>query len=240
MAKVALRHPVAALARTFVRASSQQLTRADAAGDLSFKITGSSVAAWFRPASLATSMLVVAKDGFNVGDRNFQVGYSSINASVIVNHASHAALLGPISVNTWNLVIMWYDPADQKIYGQLNNADPIASTPVTSFDLSSGHFKIGAAGNTASGIAGFFFDGRISRVLFADQVWTPAERTWLHNAGRSRHYSDLGRAGTAGANMLTDLRGAWMTAEASGNGLDSHGGFTLTQSNGPGTAAGPP
>ncbi|MGH2710167.1 MAG: LamG-like jellyroll fold domain-containing protein [Actinomycetota bacterium] len=76
-----------------------------------------------------------------------------------------------------------------------------------------------------------YLDGRLDSVGIWKRTLTAAEKTWLHNNGTARHSDDLGRAGTDGADLLTNLADWWDLEEASGTRFAAFNGNDLTDNN---------
>lgn len=211
----------AAGSRVFVAANDESFSRADAAGALSMKATGWSLAMFVKLTAPSGFQVLAAKDDA-ASARNFLL---YLNGNDLFMFATGGQVtVGTLTTDQKHFIVVWYDPNDTTVHAAIDDGTP--ATPVTA----------GAVANTGSFMLGdheslaFALSAGMEKVVMADRVWTADEQTWLHNAGAGQLYSAFGGAGD-GVDMLDDLVAYWPLNEVSGNALDLHGGFDLTDNN---------
>lgn len=219
-------------AAQFTSADKDYLTIADNAtlslGNIDFTIAG-----WvYLDSKGATSQTIAMKGTANsnvgiefrlhwiTGTDRFQMGVSNGTTLTSVT----ATTFGAPSTSTWYFVVAYHDATADKIYIQINNgtADEAAHT-VGSQDTS-GNFHLGFNTGTSN-----YWSGRLDSIGFWKRTLTTAEKTWLYNSGSGRLYTDIGIAGTGGADLTTSLVSWWDLGEENGTRFDSHGTNHLSE-----------
>lgn len=216
-------------ARVFVAASSQRMEYDDPSELLSLKATGWSMAFFVKRTTVSGVQVLISKDN-GAAARNFLI--YTIDADVFFFASGDQATIGTFTINQWYFVVVWFNPDDNKLYASLDNAAATSSGAIA-VQSNTGKFIFGN-NQAAAGHA----DMHIAKVVISDEVWTPTERTWLHNGGSGQLYSAFGEGD--GAAMLTNLNAYLPGNESSGNMLDMHGSFEFTDVNGVTAASGPP
>lgn len=183
--------------RTFVQASSQQLTHADNS-DLS---TGAdqafSWAFWIKlasnPGTSQWSILAKIQNG-GAFPIDYQVRYDFDNSRVrfgLTGSGGDVTLNGTVALSTdgstWAFVVVKHDPVADKLYVSVNDQatpDELAhslGTTDTTGQLAFGSDAVGTG----------FIDGMLDEVGFWKKALTAAEITWLYNGGSGRSYADI-------------------------------------------------
>jgi len=164
------------------------------------------LACWIRFDSLPASQQYIMSKYETVGNHReyglyydntsnrfeFLISYTGI-AQVVP--AVVANTFGAVAINTWYLVMAWYDDALDTIYIQINDtAADSAALIVGTINKDVSPFHIGALGRAA---AGLYVDGRIGPSMMwksaagAGGVLTAAQRTSLYNGGAGLPYASF-------------------------------------------------
>jgi hypothetical protein len=144
---------------------------------------------WIYIPTPSTTQEILTKSnntsGFNVEYRLFCAS-SALTWRVYNTGGSAASVnIGSISANTWAYFCVWYDPTDQKAYGQINNNTPVASTALSgTVNGVAQPLVFGVAGDLAS----LPFTGRLDEVGRWNRLLTGTERADRYNAGNGLAY----------------------------------------------------
>lgn len=215
----------AELAALFVAANSEFLDVADNA-ELS-ATTDLTVSVWFRPDSVGARQMVASKhdDGAQgawalsmESDGKLRVNIATLLTDAIdTQHYTSSVVL---TVGTWYHIVVQYDGGGaanaDRLKLWINDVEDAAGAfvgtiPVTmpaeaaAFML--GAFDLGAAA---------FADGRISRAVMWKRTLGAGEKSFMHNAGLGRAYSEASTA------LKVSMVSWWALLEKSGQRDDSH------------------
>tara|TARA_Y100000310_G_scaffold342714_1_gene447056 strand:+ start:1438 stop:3633 length:2196 start_codon:yes stop_codon:yes gene_type:complete len=220
-------------AAQFTKANSESLSAVDSAslstGNIDFHI-----GCWVYMDSKSADMFIMGKwltagDHreyrlfFDQSEDRFRFEVSANGDSTVVN--IDADDLGSPSVATWYFINCWHDATANTINIQVDDGTADSAAHAGGLADKDGDFSIGAEDGD-----GDPFDGRIESAFFTKEVYTAAERTFLHRDGDGVQYSDIGLTGD-GSNLKASLIGWWDLQEASGNRADSENDNTLTDNN---------
>ena len=157
-------------------------------GNIDFTIGG-----WVNLSSLSGLRAMIAKGASNGANKNFEYALEydpSLNAFLfMVGNGSTYQLVTNTTptVSTWYFLTAWHDSGADTINLQVNNGAPI-SAPYSGGSMDSGYLMaIGRVGAYNGG----YFNGLIDEVFMYKRLLTAEERTWLHNSGNGRSYSEL-------------------------------------------------
>jgi len=167
----------------FVAASSQYFSLASTS--FPSMVGGATVAAWVNFPSQAGTPEYLSWVGPGDNWNMYINGGGVYFQSYILDSVSgfSQADSTAYSVDTWHLVILWYDPADMKTHFQFDANAPVAGSALANGPLNTAaNFNIGAR-NGAS-----FITGRISQPMFWSRVLTAYQRAALWNESRGTFY----------------------------------------------------
>lgn len=176
-------------ARDFEASSNDRMSSADNAdlsmGDIDFEF-----ALWLKPESLVSFPGVFGKyAASDATDEYLLYSDGSIFKWVVWNPSSTATTVsstfGTLSTATWYFVTCGYDSALDLAFMTVNAGTPDTQPHAGGVRDGTNTFYTGAFLATR-------WDGLIDEFgLWKNRVLTPAERTWLYNAGAGRSYADL-------------------------------------------------
>ncbi len=157
-------------------------------GDVDF-----SFVAWVYLDSLNVTRVVVSKYGS--GQREYHLLLLSNNEflwEVSDNGSSDSAAIssttfGPLISGTWYMVHCFHDSVGDQIGVSVNATTVDSAAHATGIHQGTWWFGIGAQSTAAANT----WDGRIDEVGLWHRLLTPAELSYLYNAGSGRAYGDL-------------------------------------------------
>jgi hypothetical protein len=186
--------------RTFVTASSQQLTHVDNS-DLSLGAdVAFSWAFWVKlnsnPGTSQWSLIGKIQNGgaFPV---DYFIRYDFDNARArftVTGSGGDVTCEGNVALTTsvWAFIVAKHDPTANKLYLSVNDqATPAEMAHSLGTTDTTGQLAFGS-----DSVGGGFMNGMLDEVGFWKKVLTPAEITWLYNAGNGRSYADIVAEGT--------------------------------------------
>jgi hypothetical protein len=137
-------------------------------------------------------------------------------------HIGIGVILAP--VNQWHFLVCDYNGAGTFTM-QINNATSVTGALGVLPDFDGGGVMLGDHG-WPGGTAPNSWDGHMQHWFMFARTLSPADRTYLWNAGAGRHFEELSTA------FKTDLRAWWPLDETSGSRRDQSGNSnTLTDVN---------
>jgi hypothetical protein len=180
----------------FTIANSEYLARGSDAkiqtGNIDFTWCG-----WVYLDAVATTQVIVGKDGSTAGQRDYLLYYSngqgflfSVFTATDVAKLVIATTPGVANTAQWYFVQGWHDAAADLVWIQVDNNVPFSAASGTLQAASNAEFDIGARVFVGSRL---FFGGRICEVGFWRRILTLQERMWLWNRGMGRTYPFDGR-----------------------------------------------
>jgi hypothetical protein len=156
---------------------------------------GFTVAVWVKLTTLGNYSILstlgsgtLANDCFELTYNNDQGYFEGIFTGFInASFGLGATSFGIPSVNTWHLVILWFDPTApsgqeygiQVDNGTIDHGDSFGSTP---------NSPASGLAVLANVIGGNITDGAVSGPLIVNRVWSAAERTKYYNSGAGIAY----------------------------------------------------
>lgn len=177
-------------AAQFTTANSESLSIVDNAalsmGDIDFTIAG-----WVYLDSVLVDQPLVSKRQ-NATNREYLVQYVAggtnrfrfgVTADGVTFTLLAAASLGAPLVATWYFVVSWHDATANTINIQVNNGAVDSGAHATGVFDGTSIFELGADTEALA-----FLGGRLDACGIWKRVLTPAERTYLYNAGAGREY----------------------------------------------------
>jgi hypothetical protein len=186
-----------------------------------------SYAAWFKPESIATSLIIISKGLFS--DCAIYVGVGgTLTArwgSVIV-----ALPAASIPVGSWSHVYVNWDNATNTLSVSLNGAALVTATGAA---VSANAFPFRIGGDSSSGSS---FDGLIDQLCVWHRPLTDAELAALYNAGAGAAFRI--RGGTASSDPAVSLNDGLITYYDTSGTIDRIGGNVLAAIGSPTTTAG--
>jgi len=196
-------------------------------GDVAF-----SKSIWFYP-TIGQTTYVVSKMGAS-GARGYGMvvqtsGSSRLRCFMSTDGTAlnEAASIGTITLNTWNLGVLAYDPIANLLKSSLNGAayttEPHNNGP---FVDTSVDFAVGRRLDAGSPL---YFTGRADSLSVWNKALTEAEVTTLYNSGVGQSYGVMSKVG---------LQNYYKLNEETGSRIDFHGTDDLTDNSSVGRATG--
>jgi hypothetical protein len=197
------------------------------AGNIDF-----SIAAWIRPTTISIPHSILSKSSgtMGMGGREYSLILHQSNSFRFAiregNNSTDYLISTPVlslSAGSWYFVVAWHDSINDTINIQVNNGAIFSTSHALGIYAANNPLLVGREGSIYN-----YANAALDSVFTIKKVLSADERTWLYNAGAGRVYSDIGIAGTDGANLKTNLVSWWDLDEESGIRYDSHGTNHLT------------
>jgi hypothetical protein len=139
-------------------------------------------AVWvFLPSTSSAAADILTRSATNQNE--FRIRHDSSGGAIAPHYQSDGATVianpggADIDGGAWHLVIGWWDPADDDVYVQVDNATPVSALGTTDIKTDS---TVGLGlGATASGGAALRSGSRVSNAMLFNRVLTADERTAL-------------------------------------------------------------
>jgi hypothetical protein len=174
-------------AASFVAASSQYFSKASTASLQITPATGLTMGGWVYPLDRSAVYMMVSKDDNSGSAREYALGVNtdgSITAQVFngaTSTSTLAGVAGAIAINTWSLVLVWWDPADAKLHGTVNNGTVSISGTTGTPAVSGASLRLGARGNPS-----LLLNGNLDQIGVWPRLLSAAERAYLYAGGNGR------------------------------------------------------
>ncbi len=157
------------------------------------------VHAWVYIGSKAATRTIAAQYGPTADTRSWQLNYDnpSDRFTFLINDAAgtqitvSANAFGSPTINTWYLVMGWWDATTNIIYISVNNGTANQTTTLSGIYRSPGitnePIRVGLNNTTAAN----YWEGRIDEFGFWNAVLSPTQRDAIYNSGSGRDYGSL-------------------------------------------------
>src|SRR3990167_536919 len=174
------------MARSFVAASSQYLSRAGDDADLSAGDIDFTIACWVRFDSLSAARVWLSKNLTAGNQKGYQLYYAlatdrlrfQVSNDGAADVTLDADVFGAPAIDTWYFVVAWHDATANTLNIQVNNGTPDSVAHTTGVFDNTAPFMLGQNGNGAG-----YHDGRVAEVGFWKRILTSDERALLAKGG---------------------------------------------------------
>lgn len=130
--------------------------------------------------------------GRQLGTNNAHQLYCMYQVTNGSAYGTHGPVQSDDFLNTWHLIVVWFDPDTDTMYMQLDNeATPTSETMVSPAWSEYGHTYQTLIGNSLTQYPSYQWAGQIGPMAAWNRILTTDERTALWNSGNGLTYAEF-------------------------------------------------